>query len=444
MRGKLKLNKDSKSEKAERIKVLTIFIILPVFVWLFYSGLFIQGKLRTGGVEYNYFKDLAASFKQGRLDIDRAPGQMKNDLTPHNGKYYLYWPPVPAIVYMGLIGSGRDTQDNLIIAAFGAINTALIIALFFMFSKKYALMLKPFEILFLAVFWAFGTVHFYMSMQGSVWYVSQVMAQTFLIASVLFMLGKTSPANLLLSSLFYSAAVYTRNDVVFAAFFLAALHISNRGKEWKKHAVADALLFILPFAFFSALNFAYNAARFDGRIFENGHRYDYIHEYFRQNISKYGITSPVYIPYNFYSEVLKPMPFCAKFPFFLLQNEGFGFLWASPFFFLLFPAAYYFYRGIKNFRAGKKKNESPLNSADLTAMAGAAVSCAGTALVIFMMVGNGWAQFAARYTLDFQLLALLFMVFMVKVWRGRYFYAYAVILLALSVYVQYFGAKYFG
>jgi len=150
------------------------------------------------------------------------------------------------------------------------------------------------------------------------------------------------------------------------------------------------------------------------------------------------------VPYNLYSEVFKPMPFAAKFRFFQLKNDGFGLLWASPVFFLVFPAAKYFWKGINSLQEKKGNPEGPFNSADLLAMAGAAISCIGIAAVIFMMVGNGWVQFAARYTLDFQVLLLVFAVFLVKVWRGGKFYLIALALLLISIYVQYFGAKYFS
>jgi hypothetical protein len=410
---------DTGKNRASNTAVIIILILLPVLSWLFYSGLFVTGKLRTGGEQFNYFKDLAVSFAHGRLDIDRAGGDKTADLAFYNNKFYLYWPPAPALVYMGLNALGKPTQDHLIAASFGALNTALIILLFFLLSKKYGLELKPFELLFLALFWSFGTVHFYMSMLGSVWFISQVMAQTFLLTSIIFMLGKTSPVNILLSSLFFSAAVYTRNDLVFSIFLLAVIHIKNRGKVLIKYIFSDSLAFALPFACASALNMAYNAARFDGRIFDNGINYCNIHAYFLQNIYSHGITSFFYIPQNFYSEVLKPMPISAKFPFFLYGAEGFGFLWASPLFFLLIPAAYFFIAGMKRAPADKKGFIGRLDVYDLTAMAGAAASGAATALVIFMMTGNGWIQFASRYSLDFQLAALIFMVFLLKVWRGK-------------------------
>jgi len=418
-------------------------IILSAVVWCFYSGLFVYGNLQTGSKANNYFKNLAVSFKHGRLDIDRSKLETIQDLVIYNGKYYLCWPPVPAIVYMAFTTDSKDTPDNLIAASFGTLNAILITVFLFLFSKRYMLKFRQAEILFLAVFWTFGTVHFYMSMIGSVWFIAQIMAQTFLLVSILFMLSGTSPASLLLSSLFYSAAVYTRNDLVFSAFFLAAIYMKNRGKKWKKYAVKDTLMFALPFICFSALNMAYNAARFDGRIFDNGLDYHNMDPYLRQNFDEHGYMSVFYIPYNFYTEIIKPIPVISKFPFFLFSDKGFGFLWASPLFFLVIPAAYYFWAGAKCILTKKAKVKGPLNRDDITIMTGAAISWAGTAITIFMIMNNGWAQFASRYSLDFQLMVLVFILFLLKIWRNWYFYSAALVLLFISIYIQYYGVKYF-
>lgn len=80
--GKMKLEKAGaiklkagRKETSAGFAALAGLIVLPVVAWLFYSGLFVNGRINTGGTETNYFKDLAVSFRQGRLDIDRAKGQ---------------------------------------------------------------------------------------------------------------------------------------------------------------------------------------------------------------------------------------------------------------------------------------------------------------------------------------------------------------------------------
>ena len=57
---------------------------VPVLAWLVYSGLLVDGRLRVGASEDNYFKYLAAAFLHGRLDI--TPGGYTHDLVHYHGK----------------------------------------------------------------------------------------------------------------------------------------------------------------------------------------------------------------------------------------------------------------------------------------------------------------------------------------------------------------------
>ena len=155
--------------------LLPMLMLSALIAWLFYSGLLVHGRLRTGSDEFNYFRDLARSFTQGRLDIYRLPGQMNDDLTYYGGKYYIYWPPVPALVFLAINPFKGLEHDRLINASFGAVNSALVILLFALLSSAYGLGFKRRHLVMLWLFWTLGTVHFYMSMQGSVWFISQVM-----------------------------------------------------------------------------------------------------------------------------------------------------------------------------------------------------------------------------------------------------------------------------
>ena len=78
---------------------------------------------------------------------------------------------------------------------------------------------------------------------------------------------------------------------------------------------------------------------------------------------------------------------------------------------------------------------------DVVVMSGTLVSMIFTGLIIFLIMGNGYAQFGARYTLDFHIMALLFILFMLKVIKSRYFYYALFVLILLSVYINYFGAR---
>ena len=85
---------------------------------------------------------------------------------------------MPAVVYLPFVALwGKYTPDTIINATFGALNVLLLMTLLSRFSRRFDLKLDTKKLIFLGVFWAAGTVHFYMSMMGSVWFVSQGMEQ---------------------------------------------------------------------------------------------------------------------------------------------------------------------------------------------------------------------------------------------------------------------------
>ena len=220
-----------------------IILIIPIIIWFFYSGIFFVGKPNKRSIDVNYFKNLAHSILNGRFDID-CPGSGCVDLVIYNGKYYLYWPWMPAVVYIPIVAVlGTNTPDILISSIFGALNVFLIIIFIKNFSDKFNMSIRGSEIVLLSFFWALGTVHFYMSMVGSVWFISQIMAQTFLLLSFISLLKWQSIFGFFISGLFFSIAVYTKNDLLFAIFFITGLLYiiyKNNKKEITKKIIAFA------------------------------------------------------------------------------------------------------------------------------------------------------------------------------------------------------------
>ncbi|MCX8092850.1 MAG: hypothetical protein N3E50_01630, partial [Candidatus Goldbacteria bacterium] len=381
----------------ENIKKSVIFFI-PIFVWLFYSWFFFEWALNKNTNNYNYFKFLSFSILQGRFDIDCPSETQCHDLVEYKGKYYLYWPWVPAIIFLPFVAIvGTNISDILISSIFGAFNIFLIIILIRQLSLKFNLEIKDAEVILLSLFWGLGTVHFYMSMVGSVWFISQIMAQTFLLSSMILVLVLPDFRGFFLSGLFYSMAVYTKNDLIFSILFIIAIWIFLK-KENKNINYHMLIIFLLPFLFFSILNFIYNYIRFEN-IFENGIKYHKMDFHFKKNYINHGYLSFYYIPYNFLVEVLLPPPFKTEYPFFDYNPEGFGFLWNSPLFFLTIPIFVVYFKKIF-----KKENKNlNIKTKDMILLTGSFLSLLFISLIIFSIMGTGRVQFASRYSLDYQI-----------------------------------------
>lgn len=391
--------------KASRL-LKHIYFIVPAVCLLFYFDLVKPGyKSVDLNPHLNYFRDLADAFLHGRLDVINTIND--RDLVHFNNKNYLYWPPMPAILYTPLVALfGNQLPDALINSLFGILNVWLIMKIVHQFSEKFQLKLQTKHLVWVGFFWGLGTVHFYMAMEGTVWFISQIMAQTFLFAAVYALLKmKSKYGALLVAGLFFAAAGYTRNNMVFAGFFLVLLYVSMHPRMPWKEWLPKGLVFGLPFIVFSILNAWYNYARF-GDYFENGIQYHLMNPYFDANFKQHGYFSTAYLAHNFYVEVLHWPSFKFQFPFILKEEEGFGFMWGSPLFLLLLPAIFLQIRSYKNNYA----SQAIMHSHRLIRI-GCWAAALPIAFVIFCIMGTGWYQFCARYTLDFQFFLLVYLLF---------------------------------
>jgi hypothetical protein len=420
-----------------------------LLIWFFYNGLFMHnyGKYRDKSEYYQYFKYLAYSFGEGRLDLEECPFSTKcHDLVLYNDKIYLYWPPAPALVYMPLVAFyGLKTPDQAVSHILGAVNILLFSLLIAKFSSLFRLNIRFWQIALFTIFYGLGTVHFYISMRGIVWEFAQILGQTFLLASTLIFVSNPSRfKNLFWSGLFFGLMCYTRNNMLFYLFLFAGIAIPFFPKFSRKQVVSRMFVFILPFLIFSMANLWYNYARF-GDVFENGLQYHKMAGGYKKNFVKHGYFSTKYFPYNFWIEVLSPPTIIDKFPFFNPQKRyGFGLFWASSVFLLFFPALFYFGKRIKI----DLKNKSPGNwlheNKTGIFLIGNLLTLIAVAFVIFCILGPGWQQFGSRYSLDYQLTLILPIVFLSsKMKSTKWYWVLFSVLLILSIYMNYFGAWYF-
>ncbi|MFI5220178.1 MAG: hypothetical protein ACHQNT_11895, partial [Bacteroidia bacterium] len=366
------------------------------------------------------------AFLQGHLYLE--PRGTSLDLAFYHNKYYIYWPPVPVLVYMPLVALfGVDLPGALICASFGACNVWLIINIAESLNTRLSLNLPNPVKYFTAIFWGLGTVHFYMSISGEVWFISQIMAQTFLLASILLILNR---AHICIAGVFFSLAVYTRNNLLFSALFIIPLFLSLNNKRDKLKSI---LLFSIPFILFSIANLWYNYARF-GNMLDNGIKYHLMSSYFYETYKTYGYFSMHYLLHNLHVEFFLAPHLRLGWPFIVYDPVGFGFLWASPVFLLALPAAYIW---VRRFFVTEQTSISRQVHFLMTM---SAFVFAVIALVILLIMGTGWAQFAARYTLDFYIFIIIFILLSWNtVSKIKYINAMAVFLLFISMIVQYNG-----
>ncbi|MBY0426781.1 MAG: hypothetical protein K2Q22_14190 [Cytophagales bacterium] len=418
-----------------------LFVFIAIFVWYCYNGTLIPryGIFRDKPNNAHYFKDLALSFLNGKFEIECPEGTSCHDLVQYEGKNYLYWPPAPAIAYIPIVYFyGRESPDELISSILGALNVFLVMLIVAKFSRNNQIPINNFVVGLTGIFWGLGTVHFYMSMVSSVWFFSQVIAQTFLLTSILIFISRFSNLYLFLSGLFWAFACYSRNGLVFSVFFFLAIFWVNFNYKFSiNNFFTKGLIFFLPFLIFTIFNLYYNKIRF-GDFFENGIQYHNMSSYFFDNYQKYGYFSKHYLLYNFFIEIISTPPFIKEFPYFGNNDEGFGLLWVSPIFWMLFPVAYNFVSTLE------LKEKSNFLKSDKVILVGLILTIVFIAGIIFSIMGTGWVQFGARYTLDFQIFLVLFILYIFKILSQSIFlYLILFTLLLLSLFINYVGVVYF-
>src|SRR5688572_16233902 len=98
------LFKDMKPQPA-----IARFLLLfenPLFASIFAFAIYLTLATAKGSpfrvTETAYFNFLADSFLHGQLHLRLMPETL-HDISFFNGKYYLYWPPMPAIVLMPFV-----------------------------------------------------------------------------------------------------------------------------------------------------------------------------------------------------------------------------------------------------------------------------------------------------------------------------------------------------
>lgn len=318
----------------------------------------------------NLYVHQAEAFLRGELDIP----QWLPDVAEFNGKYYVPFPPAPAILLLPFVATFGEIRPPLIALALTVVS---VVTLVIILGKLH---IEPYLILFLALGLFLGTGYWFsITASAWVWYFAHVVAVTFLLLAIHQALVKGRGAT---AGLFLGFAFLSRQTTIFSAVFILAAvlrHPSNRtqGAKLKRIIGFGASLIACVGAYL-----VFNAVRF-GSIFDTGYTYLQFpnNPFFETRLARFGLFHPAYIPFNFAYMFLQGPHI--EFEQFLLPVAmdpfGTSLVFASPFVLLAIFA---------------KGNKSLTYSAWVT------VSL--SLLPILLYYGNGHVQYnTQRYSLDF-------------------------------------------
>jgi hypothetical protein len=248
------------------------------------------------------------------------------DLSYYRGKYYLYWGPVPALVYAAAEAiSGARPADQFGLLLFFGGSGALAALILFQARRLYFPRAPGLSIVFFVLAALINLPFAYLLTGSKVYETAVIAGQFFLLAGLACWLEYRRSRRTLwlaLTGLGYGLAVGSRFTLLLAVgiFTVAALWDLLRAGGWlgqirrdgvlRARFVRQGLALLLPLAACGALLAGYNAVRF-GSPFETGLRFQLAFPWYQKQY-----YSTAFLPSNLYVTLLNPLPIKDSFPFF--------------------------------------------------------------------------------------------------------------------------------
>lgn len=332
--------------------------------------------------------------------------------------WYSSFPAFPAVVMLPFVAlHGYQFNDTSFSVLIGALAIALFYSLLRFLSKEHETERTRAANIALSLVLAFGTLFFYCTLRGEVWFTAEVMGVGL---TALYVRNAVRARRPVLAGLFFSMATLTRTPLLFAgAFFLVeALRLqlptapggAPEPAPWNER-LRRIGLFAAGAAPIAVAAAVFNKIRFGG-FGEFGHRF-FFNNRVNADIDTWGLFNLHYLGRNLEAAFLK-LPQVQWNPFRLgYDPHGLSLLLTLPLLvFIFLPAA--------------KKRLQPALWAALAA----------TALPGFLYQNDGYAQFGFRFSLDYTPYILL--LFAVSGWSLKNRWVQAA--LAVGLLVNFWGA----
>lgn len=343
-----------------------------------------------GATDYAYFNLLADAFLHGQLHLRIAPNQPL-DLVFRDGRGYLYWPPLPALLlapFVALFGVGFS--DVLFDVAVGAATIALLAAVLRALDDLgIAPLDRPRRAAIVAAC-AFGTFLLFLVPTGRVWYLAQVIGWGCILLATLAALRGRGALGYGLVGLALAAALATRMPLVLNGLWLA-FYLLRRDRArpwgWWLRAVAAGLA---PLALAVLALGWYNWARF-GSPTETGLAWQYVGGPWRADAARWGQMNLHYLPKNLYYHFV-------YYPLFPEgRYHGGGLFWLTPLLLGTFAGLW----------AARRDPFAWVLAA----------SCVAIYLPSGLLNGTGWVTVGPRYLLDLLVPLIILTAIGIRRWR---------------------------
>jgi hypothetical protein len=352
-----------------------------------------------------------------------APGQKRVKCLLR--RHYVSFPPTPALLMLPAAAIWHyNVNDVLITLLFAAANALLLFMLLAVLRRKGYSTRSTKELLVLVFLYSFGTIAFFSSVRGEVWFTALVIGATFNLLYLYFALDLRNP---LLAGLFLGLGVGTRVPLAFGFVFFA-LQLFLQKVPWDKAGVVQrvkqGLLFAAPLIVIAIGLMLYNLSRF-GSATEFGHRF--LLDGTRPAIVDHGLFSFWFLPRNLAAAFTNVPQFIGQYPYVKITGHGLSLLATTPvLFYLLWPK-----------KQAVAEASAPKYHLSLHTIIWITVACMAAPGMLYQ--NTGWLQFGYRFAMDYMPLLIMLLALDARK-MGRLFYA----LVFVSFAVNLFGAITFG
>jgi len=298
-------------------------------------------------------------------------------------RWYMSFPPVPSLLMIpsALIG-GRGGNDVIPTALVAALILPLLLLVLRRLRDAGLSQRTDEEHLWLVALLAFGTVLFFSSVQGKVWYTAQVCG---VVLALVYTWASIEAAHPVAAGLALGAAALTRTAMAFMLpLFLFEVWRCRRA-EWRR----IALQFGAPVAGFAIAGMIYNAVRFHSPL-EFGHTYLDVRQQIL--IEQFGLASYHYLARNLAVAFTLLPEFPGHSPWLQISGHGLA-IWVTT------PALLY----------AVWPREKPAIHRALWIT----VACVAAPSLFYM--NSGWIQFGYRFQLDY----IVFLIVLIAIGGRR-------------------------
>lgn len=309
--------------------VLLIGSIIFFYLWLVTLGLWKDFPPST-----NYYDLQATAFQHGQLALEvqpdpallaledpYEPANRENipvmwDATLRNGKYYLYWGPVPALL-LAIVKPiyAHEISDSIFTFIF-LTGTFVFLALIILDLQRTYFTELPHSIVLASIALA-GLINPlpYVLIEARIYEAAVVCGQFFFIGGLYFLFTAfhtPSITRLTLAGTLFTLAIGTRTIIALPVGFLSVLILVWVFKTHKEKLFPFISAFAIPLVIGAAAYAWYNFARF-GSMTEFG--FNYALTGFNITAHSKDLFSFAYIPPNLFKTFLNPLEWKDSFPF---------------------------------------------------------------------------------------------------------------------------------